>query len=198
MLKTGNGQPQDGGMEMPPVDSQMGEPMPQDDGMMGGGMPQDGMPMGDGQGGDMGNINAPQDNGGSDFDTNFDAGVQKKKKKKKKKYIQQLTGKLSTTLNSYNSENGDDEGLNKYVAKMIVKASTKNMDDAAKKDIIKAINTSQNPEPDDDDSEQDMGDGMEETPDMQGQDMQGMEQPLQERVMTKKQLKEMAKRRKKH
>ena len=198
-MKTGNGQSQDGGMEMPPVDSQMGEPMPQDDGMMGGEMPQDGMPMGDGQGGDMGNINAPQDNSGSDFDTNFDAGVQADEDTDPKKYIQQLTGKLSTTLNSYNSENGDDEGLNKYVAKMIVKASTKNMDDATKKDIIKAINTSQNPEPEDDENtEQDMGDGMGETPDMQGQDMQGMEQPLQERIITKKQLKEMAKHRKKH
>ena len=34
-------------------------------------------------------------------------------------------------------------------------------------------------------------------PDMQGQDMQGMETPMQERVISKKQLAEMAKRYKK-
>lgn len=173
-------------MEMPPMDNQMGEPMPQDDGMMGGEMPQGGvpdMPMDDGQG---------DNNGKSQFDTNFDAGVQADEDTDPKKYIQQLTGKLSTTLNSYNSENGDDEGLNKYVAKMIVKASTKNMDDATKKDIIKAINTSQNPEPEDDNDSEPM-------PDEQGEEgMQDMEQgPIQERVISKKQLKEMARRRKK-
>ena len=82
-----------------------------------------------------------QNSGESEFDTNFDAGVEADEDTDPKKYIQQLTGKLSTTLNNFNNEN-EDEGLNKYVAKMIVKQATKNLDDAAKKDIIKAINTS--------------------------------------------------------
>ena len=82
-----------------------------------------------------------QNNGESEFDTNFDAGVEADEDTDPKKYIQQLTGKLSTTLNNFNNEN-EDEGLNKYVAKMIVKQATKNLDDAAKKEIIKAINTS--------------------------------------------------------
>ena len=181
---------------MAPVGNQMGEPAPQDD-MMGGGMPQGNIPMGDEQGADMNGFgDEPQ--GGSQFDTNFDAGVEADEDTDPKKYIQQLTGKLSTTLNSYNSENGDDEGLNKYVAKMIVKASTKNMDDTQKKEIIKAINTSENPEPVDD--EQDMND----EPDMndnggdmmpQDTDMSG-ETPIQERLITKAQLRERAKRRK--
>ena len=84
-----------------------------------------------------------QNSGESEFDTNFDAGVEADEDTDPKKYIQQLTGKLSTTLNNFNNEN-DDEGLNKYVAKMIVKQATKNLDDAAKKDIIKAINTLKN------------------------------------------------------
>lgn len=89
----------------------------------------------------------PQD-GKSQFDTNFDAGVEADEDTDPKKYIQQLTGKLSTTLHSFNNEN-DDEGLNKYVAKMIVKQTTKNLGDAAKKDIIKAINTSNEPDAED-------------------------------------------------
>ena len=146
MLRVGTqpqGLPQDGGFQEPDM-SQMGGnmgPQPQDmpaDPMMGGNpMPQD----------------MPQDGQQSQFDTNFDAGVEADEDTDPKKYIQQLTGKLSTTLNSYNSENADDEGLNKYVAKMIVKASTKNMDDAQKKEIIKAINTSSTDAPEDEEPE---------------------------------------------
>lgn len=162
--------PQDDGM---PIDNEMNmgqEPMPQggetsmDDGM---GINQEPMP----QGGEQ-----------SEFDTNFDAGVEADEESDPKKYIQQLTGKLSTTLNSYNSENGDDEGLNKYVAKMIVKASTKNMDDSQKKDIIKAINTSS-------DEVEDIEDNNDETVNQEPQPQDnGMEQEIQERCFTKKDL----------
>jgi hypothetical protein len=166
-------------MPQAPMDA---APMPQDD-MMGG----DEMPMDDSM--------PPMDNGQSEFDTNFDAGVEADEDTDPEKYIQQLTGKLSTTLNSFNSENGDDSGLNKYVAKMIVKAATKNMDDAAKKEIIKAINTSENPEPEDNPETEQTDDMGNDTPDMQqGQDM-GV--PMQERVISKKRLAEMAKHRKK-
>ena len=59
-----------------------------------------------------------------------------------KRYIQQLTGKLSTTLNSFNNENGEpDEGLCKYVGKMIVKQAAKGLDEKGKKELIAAINT---------------------------------------------------------
>ena len=153
-------------------------PMPQDD-MMGGAPMNNSMP--------------PMDGGQSEFDTNFDAGVEADEDTDPEKYIQQLTGKLSTTLNSFNSENGDSSGLNKYVAKMIVKAATKDMDDASKKEIIKAINTSENPEPEDNPETEPMDDMGNDAPDMQGQGMQGMEAPMQERVISKKQLAEMAK-----
>lgn len=84
--------------------------------------------------------NIPQD-GKSVYDTNFDAGVEADEDEDPKKFIQQLTGKLSTTLSSFNNENGADESLNKYVAKMIIKQAVKGMSDSFRKELIKAINT---------------------------------------------------------
>jgi hypothetical protein len=69
-----------------------------------------------------------------------------------KKYIQQLTGKLSQTLNSYNNENGEpDTELGKYVLGMLVKQGTKGMDEKDRKEIIKKINTQNTEEVDDTD-----------------------------------------------
>ena len=87
-------------------------------------MPQDpnmgGMPMDDGMG--MDGQMPPMDNGGSEFDTNFDAGVEADEDEDPKKYIQQLTGKLSQELGKYNNELGEpDTELSKYVGGMIVK-----------------------------------------------------------------------------
>ena len=83
---------------------------------------------------------------GSEFDTGFDAGVEADEDTDPKKFIQQLTGKLSQSLNKYNNENGDDEELSKYVGKMIVKAAAKGMDENGRKDLIKSINTTDEPE----------------------------------------------------
>lgn len=78
----------------------------------------------------------------TDFDSNFDAGVEADEETDPKKYIQQLTGKLSQSLNSYNNENGEpDTELGKYVLGMLVKQGTKGMDDKDRKEIIKKINT---------------------------------------------------------
>lgn len=88
----------------------------------------------------------------SEFDSNFDAGVEADEETDPKKYIQQLTGKLSQTLNSYNNENGEpDTELGKYVLGMLVKQGTKGMDDKDRKEIIKKINTNDS-EIDDDES----------------------------------------------
>lgn len=113
-----------GGEQMPPMDTEggMGEEMPMD----------------------MGNTQEMPENGsdmGSDFDTNFDAGVEADEDTDPKKYIQQLTGKLSQTLNTYNNENGEpDTELGKYVLGMLVKQGTKGMNEKDKKEIIKKIN----------------------------------------------------------
>lgn len=109
----------DMGDEMPPMNPPMDNTMPQD-----GAMPpaDEGMP--------------------TSFDSNFDAGVEADEETDPKKYIQQLTGKLSQTLNSYNNENGEpDTELGKYVLGMLVKQGVKGMDDKDKKEIIKKINT---------------------------------------------------------
>lgn len=80
----------------------------------------------------------PDDNGGNEFDTNFDAGVEADEDSDPKKYIQQLTGKLSQKLDSYNKENNDPD-LSKYVAGMIVSQAVKNLGDDDKKEIIDKI-----------------------------------------------------------
>lgn len=104
-------------------------------------------------------FNEPQENDlDSDFDTNFDAGVEADEDTDPKKYIQQLTGKLSQTLNTYNNENGEpDVELGKYVLGMLVKQGVKGMDEKDKKEIIKKINigSSENNETENNDSVED-------------------------------------------
>lgn len=91
----------------------------------------------------------------TDFNTNFDAGVEADEETDPKKFIQQLTGKLSQSLNSYNNENGEpDTELGKYVLGMLVKQGTKGMDEKDKKEIIKKINTDNSEEELPDDSEE--------------------------------------------
>lgn len=126
------------------------------------------------EGGEMGD-----DGGGipSEFDSNFDAGVEADEETEPKKYIQQLTGKLSQSLNSYNNENGEpDTELGKYVLGMLVKQGTKGMDEKDKKEIIKKINTD-NSEidelPDDEQPEETPTDEMnDETPEMDEMQME--------------------------
>lgn len=120
VLKVGNSQPQ-----MP-----MDQNMNMEDPNMGGEMP-----MGD----EMMDSNMG-DQGGSEFDTNFDAGVEADEDEDPKKYIQQLTGKLSQELGKYNNELGEpDTELSKYVGGMIVKQVAKNMGEEDKKELIKKI-----------------------------------------------------------
>lgn len=119
VLKVGTSQPQEPIQQEPMMEPQIGD-------------------------GDMG-VDEPQpmdDNSGSDFDTNFDAGVEADEDEDPKKYIQQLTGKLSQELGKYNNELGEpDIELSKYVGGMIVKQVAKNMDEPSKKELIKKINT---------------------------------------------------------
>lgn len=128
---------------------------------------------------------------GNQFDTNFDAGVDADEDSDPKRYIQQLTGKLSQSLNSYNSDNGEDPGLSKYVASMIIAATCKNLDDKAKKELIEKIKSAQSKNLDDnelDDTDTDTDD-IDDANDI-SQDEMG-EEPMLESVFTKKQLMEM-------
>ena len=117
-----------------------------------------------------GNQTPPQDEKlPSEFDSNFDAGVEADEETDPKKFIQQLTGKLSQSLNSYNNENGEpDTELGKYVLGMLVKQGTKGMDEKDKKEIIKKINT--------DNSEEELPDDSEEMPEEPMNDEMGNEE----------------------
>ena len=124
--------------------------------------PMDDAEMNDEMGGEMpdaGNEEMP-----TDFDSNFDAGVEADEETDPKRFIQQLTGKLSQSLSSYNNENGEpDTELGKYVLGMLVKQGVKGMDEKDKKEIIKKINTE-----DSEDIPDDMGDDM--SDEMEGQE----------------------------
>lgn len=134
--------------------------------------------------GDMGGEGLEDPNAGgedSQFDTNFDAGVEADEDSDPKTYIQQLTGKLSQSLNSFNNEQGADAGLNKYVASMIVAAACKNLDEKDKKEIIEKINSAQS----------DTEDSMPDNGELENGDMGEEGAELQESVYSKKQIMEM-------
>lgn len=84
----------------------------------------------------------PEDNNnmGNQFDNNFDAGVDADEESNPKKYIQQLTGKLSQSLRSYNDNLGKpDADLNKYVAGMIIKQATEGLTPDDAKEILDKV-----------------------------------------------------------
>ena len=174
VIKIPNQNPQPAPMPQAPMPA---SPMPQD-----GQQPMDmAEPEANPMGGDM-----PMDNGGeqSEFDTNFDAGVEADEDSDPKRYIQQLTGKLSQSINSFNSEQSDP-GLSKYVASMIIAATCKNLDDKQKKELIEKINGAQSDESSDDMGEEDIENPEEEMP----MDDGGAEQnplPMNERVILKR------------
>ena len=191
----------DPGMQDP---SMMGGADMQDPNMMGGADMQDPNMTGDDSMGDPSMGGDPNAIGGEEqpnqFDSNFDAGVEADEDTDPKRYIQQLTGKLSQSLNSYNEENGDDSGLSKYVGKMILKQAAKALDEKGRKDLIKAINTADSSDDEDEeelDDTDDIDDEIGDDTDQQGGDMPDdsmdsempEEQPMQENVITKKQLK---------
>lgn len=120
-----------------------------------------------------------EDNGDSPYDTGFDAGVEADEDEDPKKFIQQLTGKLSQSLNKYNNENSDDTELSKYVGKMIARAAAKGLDEKGKKDLIKTINTTES------DEDKEMPDDTEGLNDEQMSD----EMPMNECVFKKSEIK---------
>lgn len=163
MLKVGSPQPP---MDMTP-------PPPMEDPMMGD--PNGGMsPMGD-PNGNMPPMEDPMgQQDGSEFDTNFDAGVDADENTDPKKYIQQLTGKLSQSLRKYNESLPKPEtDLCKYVAGMILKQTTDGLTDGEKKEIIDKVNGDSS-----DNGNDEMGG--DEMPPMDDQYMGGEEQPMME------------------
>ena len=122
------------------------------------------MPMADNSGEEMPPMNDEMPNdGGNPFDTNFDAGVDANEETDPKKYIQQLTGKLSQSLRSYNENLPQpDADLDKYVAGMIVKQAIEGLSPEDTNDILNKIK----------------GDESEETPEQPSQEEMPQEQPM--------------------
>ena len=77
-------------------------------------------------------------------DTPFDAGVEADEDEDPEKYIQQLAGKLGTTLRKYSEDKGEpDFDLEKFAINSVISAThTSEMDAEDQKDIIKKIKSS--------------------------------------------------------
>jgi hypothetical protein len=77
-------------------------------------------------------------------DTPFDAGVEADEDEDPEKYIQQLAGKLGTSLRKYNDERGEpDFDLEKYAVNSVISAThTSEMDEEDQKEIIRKVKTS--------------------------------------------------------
>ena len=170
MLKVNNDS-QNTPMDMPPMDMQpaMGNDMGGDF------MPQD----------DTGMQQPPMDDGmgPNQFNANFDAGVEANEEEDPKKFIQQLTGKLSQSLQKYNDNNGQpDVELNKYVAGMITKQAIKGLSENDAEEIINKIK-----------ADEDFTIGDEQQPPMDN-GMDGQQQPMNESFSSfkkRKQIKEI-------
>ncbi len=108
------------------------EPAPVDDVPMAD-VPMDDMPMDD----------TTEPAGDAPFDkTPFDAGVEADEEEDPKKFIEQLAGKLATTLRTYTKDQGQpDFDLEKYVINSVIAAThTAEMDEQDRNDIVKKIN----------------------------------------------------------
>lgn len=116
-----------------------GMDMGMDMGMGGGAMPEQDFGNDQMMGGQF-----PADGGmdaANPFDTNFDAGVEADEETDPKRYIQQLTGKLSQSLRSYNEGLPQpDADLSKYVAGMIVKQASEGLSQGDVKEILDKLN----------------------------------------------------------
>lgn len=103
------------------------------------------------------NMDDIQNNGENAFDSNFDAGVEANEETDPKKYIQQLTGKLSQSLRSYNENLPQpDADLDKYVAGMIIKQAIEGLSPEDANEILNKVKND-----DADVIQQDMGQSLE-------------------------------------
>ncbi len=106
---------------------------------------------------DLGDEGDFGDEGGDDKPFNdepFDAGVEADEDEDPEKYIQQLSGKLGTTLRKYTEDKGEpDFELEKFAINSVISATnSSDMDEEDQKDIINKIKNSGN------DDSMDLGD----------------------------------------
>ena len=97
------------------------------------------------------------------FDTNFDAGVEANEEEDPKHYIEQLSGKLSQTLRSYQKELvKPDTETAKYAAGMVIKAAIEGLTPKDKKDILSKLEDNEGEAESEDDGNENLDfDGLE-------------------------------------
>ena len=129
----------------------------------------------------------PQDMGGqSEFDTNFDAGVDADEESDPKKYIQQLTGKLSQSLRKYmQGLPQPDVDLSKYVAGMVLSQTTQGLSYGDKQDILDKLDKGSETQPQgmEPDGQQPMNGGGQQMPPSDGPQDMGGQPPQQQPQM---------------
>lgn len=88
------------------------------------------------------------------FDTNFDAGVEANEEEDPKHYIEQLSGKLSQSLRSYQKDLVQpDTETAKYAAGMVIKAAIEGLTPKDKKDILSKLDDNEDNVDDGEDGE---------------------------------------------
>lgn len=137
------------------------------------------MPQGDPMGGQtpppmedpMGQGPAPEEP--NPYEADFDAGVDADEQEDPKRFIQQVTGKLSQSLRSYNEQLPQpDADLNKYVAGMVVKQAIEGLSQEDVDEILNKVKSDEDmeePSLDDGNGEQQSSDMSQQQPPQQDQ-----------------------------
>ena len=120
----------------------------------------------------------PNEDEENPYDSNFDAGVEANEEEDPKKYIEQLSGKLSQSLNSYQeSQPQPDAETAKYAAGMVIKAAIKGLSEDDVTDILNKLKdtesdneTESDEQPDNDDFEPADDDNMDNDMNLDGND----------------------------
>lgn len=113
-------------------------------------------------------------------DSPFDAGVEADEVSEPEKYIQQLAGKLGTTLRTYSNDRGKpDFDLEKFAVNSVISAThTAEMDEEDQNDIIAKVKSSGVDGEDDSEGGLDNGEQGVEKPDMGGDESDDNEDEL--------------------
>lgn len=134
--------------------------MPMD---MGGGMTPPPSPMGGPTPNDA--MMPPPTGDEKSYDADFDAGVDTNEEDDPKKFIQQLTGKLSQSLNKYQDSLPEpDVELDKYVASMTIAATTKGLGEKDVNAIYKKLKDGNGGDADENDTSDDSEDSIPASP----------------------------------
>lgn len=105
----------------------------------------------------------------NEFDADFDAGVEADEEEDPKHFIEQLSGKLSQSLRSYQSTlPKPDAATAKYAAGMVVKAAIEGLSSKDVKDILNKISDEDNDDVETEPNDEEMDNGEEQQMEFDG------------------------------